>query len=1142
MESRKNAETLKDGFLESKLSQNEIFSNEVREDGSLVGCLSDLNEKCVPDACSSRNELSNVELARLFGDGSVDVSMVDGVAGYDRMKEGSVYGYPDEKLMASLQANDVYDNDFPVFKEELSFNGNGGDQSAKVKESVGKFGDTLLCDEPFHDGEIEAPMEKCDDVLHPHEPGSPTKIEVSGNSINLFVEVFGPLDGISDDDWDDPVECKSGESDIKQDFSPEENCTLSTGDTDLSSKYEGEEDIIGEQEHTFDNGDLVWLKTRSKSWWPGMVCYPSTAPNDMAKCEKKGSCLVKYYGTSSFVWCDNADLRPFVEYFERISVQNNSRNFFSSVEKAICEIGLRVQLNMTCPCFSKDSQPLDSKWSLRNEEENFMSLEKSCKFDVVSLSQFQPPTFVAEIRDLARSMHVPGKIELMVMKNRLSPFYRSIGHFELPLHLLRSDVRDENHTNTSGDCKNSVETHYGNLTRTRKYRKRKNPDDKLTSSAKGMESRERKKSRYLSYPYVDVIKGREKEDLAQSSGLEGGCSGMDSRKRGTKKPSKERHIVSKADDIGACSAELLAELSFSARDCSYISRSKYSDSLKRFYCSFRTFTFLDADITSKVDAEADQQMEGSKVLKKGKKQRVDAASAKESVENAVDGNQKVKENVVRKRGRKKKEQVTDSVEQMEGIRVGKESENQEANLAPGSLENADKFPKTESLLAKESGVYMETNKEKEKIIPAGLESVQNPLPNIYPRNPLPNIYPKSSWMISFQQACSSLFKACKTPQKSVGSTPGLTDTNSIPVLPDLNGNHPSFPVDHVPVGGVGRPTMSLVNPLPEQKKEGLVSPTINGLHPLPELKKEGLDSPTINCLHHINFAPVSSSKDVPPTFQNTPLPNNGVTGIHQCLNGEFTARAPEPVTMSSFIQHSLQMGSFLSAGKPEGRKRKRKDKTTSQVASSIPDLNGNVLDTNPLGTVTCEGGHIPPEGEPQKKKRNKYDSGESGGGSVLLNFAPGSAPSKESLVATFCRFGLLKESELESSSDDSVKIVYERSSDARFAFRSLEKSHTFGESLLNFSLDSCMPEPPKMKKKTNLQLQTFVPMAVGACKNRTKVGEAPAPDISFIKQNVEMMKATLEKAGDSLAPETRAKLEKEIKAFLDKISSVAGSS
>lgn len=1086
MESGKNAETLDDVFLGLDLSENEILCGEVREDGNL-GFLCNLNEKCVVGGCSGSG-----------GNGGVEESLVDGFAGNNRMM--------------------IDGNDFPVF-------GNVGDQAPKGEESVGKFDDLLVNGE-----KVEVPMEKSSDVLYPHEPGSPTKLEVSGDSINLFVEVFGPSGGISDDSLGREL----GDYDFKQESSLKESGTLSAGVT-------GEE-IKGEEECMFDVGDLVWVKTRTQLWWPCMVSDPSTAPNDVAKSQKKGSYLVKLYGSANVVWCGNADLKPFVEYFEQMSKQNSSNNFIGSVERAVCEVGLRVQLDMTCPCFLKHSQTFDAQRSLRN---------KASKSDVVSLSQFQPAKFVADIKNLARSIRAPSKVELIVMKNRLSSFYQSIGHLELHHQKLGGS-----HTNTPGDCTNSVEGQDDNVTTKRKYKKRKNCnvlDDNITSSDNGSESRERKKSRYLSYPYVDAIKGLEKEDPKQS---EGSCSGMESQKRGSKKSLKERHVVRKEDDINASSVDLLAEFCSSALDCSYISRSKYSDSLKRFYSSFRVYSFLDADVATKA---VEERMKGCKV-KKSKKQKVNLTPANGSVENVegekssvagdltlnenvdrkkgrkkkekvnpapvservenVEGNnssvtegqkpnenvegdkssvaegQRPNENVVRKRGRKKKEKVTNSQEQVVvGMTVGKESENHKTNLEP------------ENPQAKENGECTKTNQEKGQTVPAGFESV------LFPPNMGASVYPKSPWMISFQQACSNLFKSSKSPKKREGLTPAVAVTKSTPELPDLNGTHP---VDHVQVEGL---STNPVDPLPVPKKEGLVYPAINSV----------LQS---------GFVPVSSSKDVPSTFQNTLLSNNGVTAApYQGLNGG----------LSLYIQHSLQMGSFLSTGihEPKKRRRRRRRKEmTSEVVSGIPDLNGDVMDTSPLGTTVPEGSQqVPPEGETLRKRRSRYDSGETGGGNIVLNFAAGSVPSKESLVATFSRFGLLKESELEIPSDDSrVKIAYERSSEARFAFRSLEKGHPFGESLLNFSLDSCTIETPKLTKKNNLMLQTFVPVAAAADSPKSPAKPVEKPDIALIRKNVEMMKSTLEKAGDRLSPETRAKLENEIKAFLDKISSSTASS
>ncbi|KAL0440943.1 UNVERIFIED_CONTAM: Serine/threonine-protein kinase ATM [Sesamum radiatum] len=927
--------TLEEGFVDSKLSLDENPCGKIFEKVDSVS-LCNISEKCAADVYGGDSEIN----------------------------KGVLESYPDETMLVLMNGNEIKNNDMPVLEGDLQFSGSDGIHIGKVEDPVEKSDDVLYPRELFQVEKVEEPSEKGDHVLHPHEPGSPTKIEVSGNGINLFVEVFGPLDGICEsnnnmDDLGELVEC------------------------------------------TFDVGDLVWVKTRTPLWWPGMISDPSNA--DGTKSEKRGTYLVKYFGNANFIWCKNSDLKPFAEYFEQLSRQNNSRSFCGSVEKALSEIGSRVKSKMTCPCFSKESQTVAVQQSVGNREEGSTLMDRRGKSEVRSLSLFDPASISARIRHLARFVDVPGKIELIVMKNHLSAFCRSIGHLQLPLHLLRSssdaaqraqdgltsELTDKGHNKLSGSCRKTVPK--------RQKRKRSDNadlvlDDKKASSGKGSESRERKKSRYLSYPYVDVNQGlkdtstvgQETEDLKQSSSLStnstpsGSCSGTNFRKRGSRKPSKGNHAVSKEDNIDACSSELLAELCSTARDSSYLSRSKYSGSLKRFYSSFRTFAFLNVDTACK-DA--------------GSQQAPDLE-------------------------RCPPHSCTETEGQMEGIRGVKEPENQRANIAPVKERAQDALPA--DLLSSPS----EHNSSHE----------------------------------------------------TEGATPGLPQVNMIARLPDLNGNHPSFSIEQIPYGG---PFTNLSNPLPNQTREGFVSPNVNGVN-------------------QMVFTSVPSLTDV--TLQNIPQVGNVVNHTTQFWNGEFRSRELDSGVMNtgfiSFVQPPVQMGLYPSAGKPQ-------QKTGNKAANIEP---GNkAADVEPGSNV--------------KRTRN-VNIVEELGGSLLLNFAPGSTlPSKETLVATFSRFGLLKESEIQKSGEKQaiwrITCQFQTPWHARCSEDHNEKK-SLADAATLFTCE-CM-------------------------QNSSQAWGWGTPDIALIRQNVEMMKSTLEKAGNSLSSEMRAKLENEIKAFLEKLSSMGGSS
>ncbi|XP_074355007.1 serine/threonine-protein kinase ATM [Apium graveolens] len=914
------------------------------------------------------------------------------------------------------------------------------------------------------------------------------KIDVSKSGISLYVDVFDQVDSGVHGDPSCMVELGSIEtSALLPDNGTEgrtavQNCGRYK-DTEEGNYVEGE--AIACDGQIFNVGDLVWTKTNTQLWWPGMIFDHS----DLSNVTLKGGddrFQVKLFGSGNMLWGRTSQLKPFHDYFEQMSRQSISKSFFCAVEKAVGEIGRRAKLELTCPCYAEESKNTDLA-----ERGDQISKERGCKLDELLVLQFEPEKLLARIKCFARDVAVSGIIESKIIQNRLSAFYQSIGHLQLPIHQLKP-------TDARSDDQNQVTSEVISIKQTSKSRTRsslrdsedskneaigtvvssemKTPSPILSTKVpsnevnsvdrvggtngkleKSYESRERRKSKYLSFPYVDPaqlpkgLNNEEANEMADPSDDNFRSARIvNSRDKKTKKnPCRKStgYDITVPEVINASSAELLSKLRFTAVDCLYPDESKQFDIMQCFVSTFRKFAFR--DFTHEVTKE-----ENTVCM---------------DFEDVVGLYKSVSEIAVKKTA---------------GI---------------GSVEKDTKIKSTPKC------------RKKENTTPLGF--------NTKPTDGFPgNITTSGSIVIDFQtdpNASESQTVSVKKTKKAK-KTPGFPDIKVMARLPDLKGSN---------VGAqLTSGNYSLTN--------GVVLPSENGT-----IEAVGAGLKEVQVLG-------------PCSLQNVP-------GLN--MQG----------TKESDASKNTGPG-LVTKGVPELKKRKRKQKAAN-VVSAIPDLNGNTTETYP-SEMKC----IPPEVKPQRKSRKKkvdaglldinlssgeaHTNGETLGTALLLKFAPEAPmPTPEDLMSAFCIFGALKDSEAKVFNEfGTAQVVFINSSDARTAFCSLEKNSPFGPALVNYRLqvlfaasgvsgpdgglnmhqvwpaEKSPPKPRTTKKPKNLAKPSTISDPQG---QRTE-----APDLQFVRQNLQMMTSMLENAGDNISQEMRVKLETEIKSLLNRVTSMVGGS
>lgn len=212
------------------------------------------------------------------------------------------------------------------------------------------------------------------------------------------------------------------------------------------------------------------------------------------------------------------------------------------------------------------------------------------------------------------------------------------------------------------------------------------------------------------------------------------------------------------------------------------------------------------------------------------------------------------------------------------------------------------------------------------------------------------------------------------------------------------------------------------------------------------------------------------------------------------------------------------------------RGRKRKNPEAAHATNGIPDLNG----------TTKEPASVPPQAEPtlrrKRRKKEEMPNRSTRGITVLvLKFSSKELmPSKDDLTSTFSAFGPLDASETHVYEELSgAEVAFVSSGDAVEAVKSLDKANPFGENLVSFRLQ---------QKLINVYRNIAPSMPAISHVSPLQKPKNPPISVESMKQNLLMMTAMLDKSGDHLSRETKAKLKSDISALLEKISSMPSSS
>ncbi|KAF9684176.1 hypothetical protein SADUNF_Sadunf04G0090500 [Salix dunnii] len=254
--------------------------------------------------------------------------------------------------------------------------------------------------------------------------------EINGVSSLLKMQEGGSLKGLEDvlEYLSKNEKREFGNDGLKTDLRDANERNINDADED---GREGQMDVADDQ---FRVGEFVWGKIRSHPWWPGRIYDPLNASDYAKQCKQRDKILVAYFGDSTFAWCNPSQLSPFEESFVEMFKQSTSKSFVNAVKEAVDEVGRLVDLKMTCSCVPQENLMGFGRSLAVNTGIKEGLLVPEGGIEKFSTALFEPASFLPVLKDVAQFVSTVNMLEVTVLKNWLSAFYRAKGGYQLPTY------------------------------------------------------------------------------------------------------------------------------------------------------------------------------------------------------------------------------------------------------------------------------------------------------------------------------------------------------------------------------------------------------------------------------------------------------------------------------------------------------------------------------------------------------------------------------------------------------------------------------------------------------------------------------------------------------------------------------------